>query len=272
MKGRMSRLACAAFPWVAVVGLLAGNGEGAAGQTLKGRILERDTDRPVQQARLVLFDADGDTLGHALSDRQGRFSISSKEPGDYFLKATAFGYRTTRGGVFELGRGGEMTLEIRMTPDPLSIEGVVVERPWVLQEPPLVRSGILERMALGQGFFLTPYLLEQSPALRLTDVLASVPRLALVHASTDRILVLDKGGYCVPAIIVDGIVASQARGFQGDPNEVRGTEGDLEAVVPLIKDVEAVEVYRGGLEMPGQFAGMIRNECGAIVVWTRRRR
>jgi hypothetical protein len=41
--------------------------------------------------------------------------------------------------------------------------------------------------------------------------------------------------------------------------------------VVLPEDVQAVEVYRRGTEVPARFGGMsTETQCGAIVVWTRR--
>ena len=68
----------------------------------------------------------GDSVGRTLTDRDGRFSISSAEPGSFTLSASALGYRDTRVGVFELGVGGELTIEFRVAADPLPIEELVV--------------------------------------------------------------------------------------------------------------------------------------------------
>ena len=38
-----------------------------------------------------------------------------------------------------------------------------------------------------------------------------------------------------------------------------------------LSDVEAIEVYRGPSELPGEFHGMHSGgNCGAVVVWTKR--
>ena len=266
--GRLPKMVSSALPWALATGLLGMHPPSGAAQTLRGSVLEMGTARPVQRARMLLLSTRGDTLAFSSTDGLGRFSVSFPEPGDFLLQTTALGYRTSRGGVFELGPGGELVLEIRLHPEPVSIEGLIVERPWVVREPAIVRSGFLDRMALGRGHFFTPLDLARSTSLTLTGILADVPRLAVVR---DRVLVLDQGRYCIPSLILDGMVASVARGRMGSPNEISGSEGNVEALVPLLTDLEAVEVYRGGAEMPDEFAGMSRAECGAIVMWTRRR-
>ena len=270
--GRLPTRVSSTLQWILATGLLAAHPSAAAPQTLRGAVLEAGTDRPVQQARLVLFNTRGDTLAYSISDGRGRFSVSFPEPGDFLLQATALGYRSSRGGIFELGRGGEMILEIRLHPAPISIEGLTVARPWLVREAAIVRSGFLERMAEGRGHFITPLDLERSPALTLTDVLAGIPRLVTFGGQTgNRVLVLNNGKYCAPSLVLDGVMVSEVKGRMGATEEIRGTEGDVDFLVPQLRDVEAVEVYRGGSEMPAEFAGMSRTECGAIVVWTRRR-
>lgn len=239
-------------------------------QTLRGTVADRESGRPVVEALVLLLGERGDTVAHALTDATGTFLLSAPGAGGYVLDVSTLGYRTARAGVFELGAGGEMTLAVRMTPEPIAIPGLAVDRSWSVREPPLVRNGFFHRMSQGVGHFITPMDLERSSATRLTDVLARVPFLTVVRASTDRVLVRDGGSLCAAAVLVDGILASTVEGRSGRAGPIVGSEGDIEGLVAL-RDVEAVEVYRGGSEIPGQFAGMVRRECGAIIIWTRRR-
>jgi hypothetical protein len=242
-------------------------------QTLRGTLLERETERPVAEALVLLVGVHGDTVARGLSDGGGHFELTAPSAGEYFLLATTLGYRPVRAGVFELGEGGEMAVEVRLTPEPLSIDGLEVERRWAVSEPPLVRNGFFERLTQGEGFFITPVDLERSSAIRITELLATVPFLTVVQASTDRVLIQDGGRLCAPAVIVDGLRASVIAGQRrrpGAPSEVAGSEGNIEALVSL-KDVDAVEVYRSPQQVPTQFGGMGRTDCGAIVIWTKRR-
>jgi hypothetical protein len=270
--GRLSRVVSCAAPWALAIGLLAAPRAGAHAQTLRGTVREAETDRAVPTARLILLDTRGDTLANAGTDALGLFTISSPTPGDFILHVLALGYRTSRGGVFELGPGGELELDIHLTPEPVSIDGFVVEGAWSVRQPAIVESGFLDRMAQGRGVFFTPQDLERSSARTLHDVLAHVPQLVAFDGNTGpRLLVLDQGRYCVPSLVLDGVLVSVAIGRVAGRQDIRGTEGDVNAMVPTLRDVEAVEVYRGGGEIPSEFAGMSRGECGAIVVWTRRR-
>ena len=239
-------------------------------QTVRGTLLDTESSVPVAEALVLLVTERGDTVARTISDALGAFALSAPYAGEYYVLASTLGYRTLREGVFELGAGVEVTVEVRLEPEPISIAGIEVSRSGVA-EPPLVRNGFFDRLNQGNGYFFTPVDLERTSAVRITELLGRVPFLAVVNAyPTDRVLVREGGKMCAPSILMDGVLASQIQGRRGSPNQISGSEGDLEALVSL-KDVEAVEVYRGGREIPGQFAGMIRAECGLIVIWTKRR-
>jgi len=240
-------------------------------QTVRGTLLDAESAVPVEEALVLLVTEQGDTVARTLSDARGAFALSAPSPGEYYILASTLGYRTLREGVFELGAGGVVTVEVRLEPEPISIAGIEVTRFGGVAEPPLVRNGFFARLSQGHGYFITPVDLDETSAVRITELLGRVPFLTVVSTyPSERVLVRDGGNLCAPSVLVDGVLASEIEGRRGSPYLIRGSEGDLEALVSL-KDVEAVEVYRGGREIPGQFAGMIRAECGLIVLWTKRR-
>lgn len=246
----------------------------ASAQTLRGTLMERGSDRPVTLALVLLLDARADTVARAITDDRGRFTLVAPAPGDYVVQAEAFGYETRRAGVFELGEGGEITFEFRVSPDPLAIAGLDVAADFTVREPPLVRNGYFDRLSAGIGHFITPGQLERTRHHRITDLLGEVPFLTVVNAHpSDRVLIQDGGALCTPSVIVDGLLASVIEGIRrrpGAPSEISGSEGNMEALVNL-KDVEAIEVYRSAEELPAQFGAMSWDGCGAIIIWTKRR-
>ena len=246
----------------------------ASSQTVRGRLLERDTDRPIALALVLLLGGPADTVARAVTDDQGRFSLASPVAGDFIIQAVALGYESRRAGVFELGPGGEISVDFRIAPDPLAIAGLDVNREWAVAEPPLVRNGFFERLTQGNGTYFTPRDLELTRHTRLTDLLADVSFLTVVNAyPSDRVLIQSGGALCTPAILVDGVLASVIEGQRrrpGAPNEVSGSEGNVEALVSL-RDVEAIEVYRTAQALPTQFGMANQTPCGAIVIWTKRR-
>lgn len=261
------------LPAAAAAALLLAVGPASA-QTLRGTLLERGSDRPITMALVLLLGTGADTLARAITDDLGRFTLASPVPGDFVIQAEALGYETRRAGVFEMGEGGEISFEFRLAPDPLAITGLDVSRPWAVREPPLVRNGYFDRLSQGIGHFVTPGELERSRHTRITEVLAEIPFLTVVTAHpTDRVLIQDGGALCTPSIVVDGLLASVIEGQRrrpGAPNEIAGSEGNVEALVSL-KEVEAIEVYRSAEELPAQFGAMSWDGCGAIIIWTRRR-
>lgn len=258
----------AAPAWVLIAALALGP-RPAASQAVRGALLDRESGAAVAEALVLLVTERGDTVARTISDERGAFTLSAPSAGAFWVLAATLGYRTAREGAFSLSPGGEVSVEIRLEPEPISIAGIEVERMATI--PPLMKNGFFERLKQGHGFFITPADIESTSAVRLTQLLAKVPFLTVVSTyPSDRVLVREGGDLCAPSVLVDGVLASEIQGRRGSPFLIRGSEGDLEALVQL-KDVEAVEVYRGGREIPGQFAGMTRAECGLIVIWTRRR-
>jgi hypothetical protein len=92
------------------------------------------------------------------------------------------------------------------------------------------------------------------------------------------------GGACHPRVFVDGLIVilgdARVRGTDvyGFPEQATEVEADPsgrpeialdDVVIPA--DVEAVEVYRRGSEVPAHFGGMsTATQCGVIAIWTRR--
>jgi len=222
-------------------------------------VLERGTDRPIALAKVLLVGAGDSVVAQALSDESGAFTLSSRQAGEFLLHTTALGYRESRAGVFELGAGGEMSLEIRLVPAPLEIEGLTVFQDLDMSEgtavPQLVSGGFLERFQTGLGHFLTPADLESGTGRLLIDRLAKIPG---VRVMQDRVYLFNnRGRPCIPPLYLDGYL-------------VTWVGGDVETLIGL-EDVEGVEVYRGINETPPRFGGMKGEVCGALVIWSRRR-
>ncbi|NIQ54774.1 MAG: hypothetical protein GWM92_01090, partial [Gemmatimonadetes bacterium] len=59
---------------------------------------------------------------HALTDRRGYFSVTSPDPGSFTLLGSGFGYDIRRVGIFDLGMGGEVTVEFRLSPSPTPLD------------------------------------------------------------------------------------------------------------------------------------------------------
>ncbi len=240
---------------VVLAGAVAGQAD-AAGQTIRGRLLEFESDEPIGLGVVVMVSVTGDSVSAALTDDGGFFEVSAQEEGSYLLEAAALGYRETRVGLFELGEGGEMSVEFRLWPAPLSIDGVMVES--LVAAPELVRNGFYRRMQAGVGTFISPADLAETTATRAIDMIQGLAgvRMRIDPVDGERLLVRGTNGYCVPTLLVDGIRATWA-----------GTSMRLDELVPL-ETVYAMEVHRGVSSLPIEFGSF--NHCGVIVFWTKR--
>jgi hypothetical protein len=63
----------------------------AAGGVLTGVVRAASDDRPLRDADVTLFDAQGVPFAAATTDAEGRYTFSDVPAGDYTVTATGFG-------------------------------------------------------------------------------------------------------------------------------------------------------------------------------------
>lgn len=88
---------------------------------LRGRVLDRDTGRPLSSVEIRLS-------GHAMtatSDTGGRWALPRLTPGEYLVRARRIGYAPTTRKV-SLTPGDTSGIEIRLTPSALPLDEIVV--------------------------------------------------------------------------------------------------------------------------------------------------
>ena len=229
-----------------------------AAQTIEGVLLESGTDRPIELGLITLLTVDSDSVGSALTDEAGRFRVESPSGGEFLLSASALGYRpTVASSVFTIEDGGAMSLQFRIEPLAMQLEGITVEAEASLfMQPKLVQNGFVERAQRGFGRFITPRDIELAHALTTGDLLARTGRVTTRPAfGGDQVLMLGASGYCSPSVYLDGFRIS--------------LDIPLEAVAP-VSVLEAAEVYRSATEAPAQYGGGMGG-CGVIVLWTKAR-
>jgi hypothetical protein len=222
------------------------------GQTIRGTLLERGSDSPIHLGFVGMYTESGDSVTSTITNETGRFEVTSPLPGNFLLLAAALGHRETTVGVFELGEGGELTVEFRIPVEALTLEGLLVQADRVAQvdqQPALVMNGFSRRMQHGLGRFLTPADIESSPATRISDLFVGMLGVVLLD---DRLQMRTTQGYCAARIYVDGLPAP----FM-----------ELDNVVTL-EVVEAIEVYQRATEVPLQYGGT-GAFCGVILFWTK---
>ncbi|MEE2668966.1 MAG: carboxypeptidase regulatory-like domain-containing protein [Gemmatimonadota bacterium] len=221
-------------------------------QTIRGTLMERDSETPIHLGFVALLTESGDSVTSTITNREGRFSLTSPDPGNFLLLAAALGHRETTVGVFELGKDGELTVEFRVPAEALTMDGLFVQAERIGQEPALALNGFSRRMQEGLGYFMTPRDIENSDVTRTTDLFFGMLGVSVIG---DRVYVRGTLGICSPQIYVDGLPQSMGAGFP------------LDFIVPF-EALAAVEVYRRAAEVPLQYGGTGAG-CGVILFWTK---
>ena len=234
-----------------------------------GRIIDRDTDIPVEGAEVSLEEG----VAWALTNQMGRFVFRDVPAGEHVIQIEHLSYGTREYPITVVAGGGAQ-IDIALSKDPIELEPIVV----TAQSAAWVRtmSGFFQRMERGLGHFLTPEELAERRPSSLGDAIQSVPGVRLLLRNDPEsqgrnryMIVLQsairmrgvQAGPCAALVFIDGMQVGRRSGDPApsdfDPSDIAG--GDL----------AAIEIYRGASELPAEFAGS-ESGCGAIVVWTKR--
>lgn len=242
-------------------------------QVINGTLMEVDSDRPISLGLVIMMTVEGDSVTSAVTGSDGRFSVEAEEAGQFLLVASAFGFKETRAGVFELGADGSMDVEFRVGAAAMPIDGILVELQRPSIEHQLVRNGFVRRLQRGLGAFVTPYEIERSNAMSAADLFRGIQGVSvrirgggLGSHRGETVQFLSANGYCTPTIYMDGLRLS--------PQLVASIS--LDEMIPL-NLVDALEVYRRPAEIPIEYSSIgnrVEGEtgtCGVVVIWTKHR-
>lgn len=257
----------------------------AEAQELRGVVLDDRSGEPVSEVRLELLNVTGDLAHSRITDAEGAFRFSGIVPGHYRLVGQRLGYRETVSGFIALEEGETVELEFRMAVEAIVLDPLTVTaspRPWYehVKAPALweyyERSEHLK--TLGRGRFLGQEELRSLSGMPVSLAIATVPGMQAVQSEDGpgRFHVLGRRG-CDVLFFLNGMQVRLRSPVQPD-------DTTSEAFVPgpasldwflddfvSLHDVEAMEIYRGSSELPGEFHGFQGGaNCGAVVVWTKR--
>jgi hypothetical protein len=253
----------------ALIGAFASPGQA---QTINGTLMEVETGQPISLGLVIMMTENGDSITSAVTNGQGQFTVDAPDPGSFVLVASAFGFKETPAGVFELGPGGEMDVEFRIAAAPMPIDGLIVSLQRPVLQHQLVKNGFVRRYTRGLGAFLTPVMIEESTARSTADLFRGIPGVLLqlpgggLNAFTGEALRLTgTGQYCTPTIYMDG-----AR-----MNVEMTRDMPIEVIAPLGM-VDAIEIYRRPSEIPIEYGMTASGDvpggpCGIVVIWTKTR-
>lgn len=216
--------------------------------TVRGQVLEHETDTPLSGAAVSLASGPDGTrgIGTRVTGQGGEFLFRQVPEGVYRVSVTLLGYTALR-DTLRVVPGSELDLILPLSVSPIPLEPIVVSAERRLTGP---STGFERRRQRLGGTFITREDIEERHPLVFTDLLRMVPGARVVPVSPYGNGVVFRGS-CSPRIWMDGLPLLPTR--------------DLDALIQPY-DVEALEIYRGGF-IPAEFGP---TPCGAIVIWTRR--
>jgi hypothetical protein len=239
------------------------------GQTLRGVVYELGTDRPVASAVVAIVDSDGQTLISTTTDREGRFSLSFAQPGEYSVYAEGLGYFASVDGPLDLSADDSTEVAFHLERNPISLDAIDVSASPRARG--LALTGFYDRKKLNRGHFIERLEIDERNPQQMTDLFRSgVSFRVISHQSAGntggytlvsrRYVTFQNVGYCGPMVYVDGIRAGRT---YGGPYST-----PLDQLIHP-DEVEAIEAYSGLAEVPEQWRDSAAS-CGVILIWTRR--
>lgn len=227
-------------------------------QSLEGRLLSMDRDRPIPFGAVQLLSEDGNELSRATTRVDGRFTLEAPGPGSYLVRGEAAFHQTWVEGPLAVADGETLRVDFR-----LPHRAVALAPMEVIAEARgsnVARSGFYERARWGRGHFFTADDIDRRRPARTAQLLSPLPRVEIRYAPARGPVVLfrvpptfrNMSGLCAPRVFLDGFVQP---------------EFDLDSVSP--EDIGGIELYTSPAWVPPQYAGGLTG-CGIILIWTRR--
>ncbi len=210
-------------------------------QGIIGRVLNEGNGEAVVAADVQLIDLKGLVRARSVSDTAGHFRLVAPVPGAYTVRVNSIGYAPTNTSALQLDKGLELNIEIRLNTQAVSLEPlrIIAERKYRIGRLAEYYDRADWTRKTGFGKVLMRDDLERMQGVRTTNILRTYP----AH------------GFCRPTVLLDGL-------------EVHATEFDiLDSMIPS-NQIEGIEFYRSGNEIPIEYQS--RAGCGLVMIWSRR--
>ncbi|MEX2282649.1 MAG: carboxypeptidase-like regulatory domain-containing protein [Gemmatimonadota bacterium] len=241
----------------------------AAGQTVRGKVMS-DFGRAIEVANItVLAGANSEAVVTRIS-RDGTFLFDLAKPGNYRLRVEALGYQTLTSDELTLPVETVVTVELRLRVNAIALEPlrIVAER----KEPGFMRD-VRHRQRDGWGQLVTREQLDEARGSILPEILRSrglrVESVSIPGSSrtvpmpmANRSAQARRMG-CYAALYVNG-----ARQFPLTIDSEEGFSRAAELMDIRPHEIEAIEIYKGRIEAPPEFADSTSN-CGVVAIWLR---
>lgn len=245
------------LPAFALSGILLTGALPLSGQAF-GRVIDGTTDGPVANAGIALIDADGEVQIEGITDAEGLFALPVPYGMEVRIEVSALGYVTSATGLQEMTEAD--FFEIRLSPAPLSVDGLQVE--VERRDRFLELNGFYHRARTGRGQSLGPDRIEEMLVLEPAEIFRRLPGMTARGREPIFTRSAFAGGFgrrCgLPSVFLDGVLVRSS-----------GQRRQFDDVVPPATLISAVEAYYGPASVPAQFA-VPESHCGVILVWTER--
>jgi hypothetical protein len=239
----------------------------AAGQTIRGVVLEEGTTTPIATATVDVRGAD--TTYTAVTNEVGWFQIELHEPGQYVLRPSHMSYTAATADTLTLAQHEIVTVVVRMGLAAIPLEPLVVATRTF---HPL--KGFYDRMESGKrGYFVKRDFIQRRLAVRPSHLVDMTPGIRIRPPSsvlgsdfTGSIMMWGPGGYCRANVFLDGLPVPP-----GITSIDQLTSAD---------QLEGVEIYHSFAAAPELFYSMFQlhglddygymRQCGVVAYWSRR--
>ncbi|UCC73545.1 MAG: TonB-dependent receptor plug domain-containing protein [Gemmatimonadota bacterium] len=230
----------------------------AVGQTVrvKGRVIEDESELPIDGVRVTLISIDDRRLEIAYTDELGSFEFAVRYRSGVKLRADRIGYKETLTPTLHFDDHDFFRVEIRMKVDAVLLAPLEVVGRSRSFSP--VHANFEHRRLTGSGWYITRSDIEELKPSYVTDLLATVPGVRLVSSGSGhrRMPTFGRIPGCYAQVYVDGFQINRGPGFTIDD-------------VVLPGSVEGIEVYRGLATVPAEYLSPDAI-CGVVAIWTRR--
>lgn len=236
-----------------------------------GTVTDHATGGPVSGAEIKLGGLNLTTF----SREDGKFSFMNVPWGVYFLAVDHIAFAHQEQAIRIMGdRAHEVELSLATGAIDLDPISVTVHSRQLFG----ALRGFEERRDRGFGYFLDKTQIANRGAVKLVELLREIPGVRVKRAragvqeapgraTTNALYFRNCWRYTPegevlaepPMLYVDGVKQLM----------IDLTRGDLDTVLP--SDIEAMEVYLGPSQIPGEFGGT-DSGCGVIAIWTKRGR
>lgn len=197
------------------------------------------------------------TSMRAVADSNGLFSLAGLRPGTHLFLARGIGWKPMNFTV-QLAAGEQWVGRVLLEAAPIRLPDLIATGKYAKPEryaSTTKYDDFFRRRALAAGVFRTREQIEAMFPLSAADLLKNIPSVRVAFNASFSSVTFGRcsGPSAKVAVWIDG-----ARVRTSNHNEA------LSLINP--KDIEAMEIYRSGVQIPGEF---LEDSCAAIVIWTR---